>query len=116
VLEQSIDDLKVSLKHSEQKNRQLKLAIDELQSHHSDSHLPGSPQSPVSSPLNHHITGTVVSVPPQSINIPSVPVVWNEPVHASFTNRTMRSPEPRSSARIFGKVDDKLQVQPHEPV
>lgn len=36
VMEQSVDDLKAALKAAEQKNRQLKLEIDELQSHHSD--------------------------------------------------------------------------------
>ena len=36
VMEQSVDNLKAALKIAEQRNRQLKLEIDELQSHHSD--------------------------------------------------------------------------------
>jgi regulator of replication initiation timing len=36
VLEQSLEDMKVALKQSDQRNRQLKLEIDELQSHHSE--------------------------------------------------------------------------------
>jgi hypothetical protein len=118
VLEQSVDTLKSTLRSAEQRNRQLKLAIDELQSHHSDSQH-GGPLM-IATGTNFVVPAAVTNVTQSpAVIISSAPVVsstpnvnWGEfltpPASALTGSRTVSN---RGPARVFGKIDDKLQVR-----